>query len=209
MATKTEKNGSSNTTSRIENVLLESVKPQPLTFKIVGTTALLMHKFSDAAALEMTRKANGEGGLKGSKPTDKEAFEAAIYRTEDGELYMPSGAFLGAIVEAASFMGQVTRYNKKRIKGAVKFPSDKVIITSKSGPKMRIDMGKNDKGQSVRSVRAELQDWGAEITLTIDTAIYKPAEILQLFERAGFSIGVGAWRTECGGTHGCFMVKRG
>jgi hypothetical protein len=54
--------------------------------------------------------------------------------------------------------------------------------------------------------RAEFMEWSATIPVKYNEAVISAEQIVNLFNIAGFSVGIGEWRVEKTGNHGMFHV---
>ena len=54
--------------------------------------------------------------------------------------------------------------------------------------------------------RPEFENWGAEISFDYDADLLTIHDVINLTNRAGFSVGIGEWRPEKNGEHGTFEV---
>jgi hypothetical protein len=70
----------------------------------------------------------------------------------------------------------------------------------------REDMVKIAMGTSDIRYRAEFQGWTAKVRVTYNTRVLSAAQIINLFNLAGFGVGVGEWRPERDGQFGRFHV---
>lgn len=55
--------------------------------------------------------------------------------------------------------------------------------------------------------RPEFPEWEIDVPVSYDARLISLESLVNLFERAGYSIGVGAFRPECSGCHGTFRVS--
>lgn len=55
--------------------------------------------------------------------------------------------------------------------------------------------------------RPEFHEWSMEIPIEYNATVIQPEQILNLFDLAGFGVGLGCWRPERDGIHGRFNVR--
>lgn len=55
--------------------------------------------------------------------------------------------------------------------------------------------------------RGEFPEWSTEITLRYNANVLSPEQVANLFNVAGFAVGVGEWRPQRDGSFGMFHVE--
>ena len=95
-------------------------------------------------------------------------------------------------------------------KGAFHVLGDLLEIKG-SKPKMREDIVRLNSGpKPVADIRyrAEFEKWSVEIPVRFNQSAITPEIITNLFNIAGFSVGIGEWRPEKNGAFGMFEVGK-
>lgn len=182
-----------------------SIKTFKLTLR--GTSPLISHKFSDRAQDAMLAKqmktAIKTPGKEAKNP--QRDYEESLYVLKDGRYGFPISGFKNAAVDACTFMDGV---KKTMMRGAFHLIDEHEGLTVIEGtPRMRKDNVRVGMGTADIRYRGEFQT-GWETTLLIkynETAVSIP-QIVQLFNAAGFGIGVGDWRPQKDGSYGMFEV---
>jgi len=59
-------------------------------------------------------------------------------------------------------------------------------------------------GSTDMRYRPEFSEWSVNVIVEIDSDLLNEQDVVNLVNRAGFSIGVGEWRPEKGGEYGRF-----
>jgi hypothetical protein len=87
--------------------------------------------------------------------------------------------------------------------------SDLVQIThATSDPYMRSDQGRNpNSGGAVVIHRGAFSKWSMEFMIRYNASVLSIEQVATLFMWAGFSVGIGEWRPEKGGTYGQYEVN--
>lgn len=203
---------------KTETIELPRLDIQAMEVTLVGDTPLIVHAWSQKAKREMLDKQmkRPKGGKQAKDP--KADFEASLYRLPDGGFGFPSVAFKSAAATAAltidgmkkaqvlrafmvvgeqvdvpgAFDGTVMRHDLARIEGPA--------------PRMREDMVRVGMGTADLRYRGEFWPWHTRLLVRFNAGVLAPAQILNLFNAAGFAVGVGEWRSEKKGQNGAFHV---
>jgi hypothetical protein len=189
---------------------------------LVGDSSLVSHRWSKKAKQEMLDKQMKKA--KQAKAAKNPAMDYAeslyLYNTElqdEDEVYrriaggdtsgvefcFPSVAFKSAAVSACRFADGVAM---TQARGAFHVMDEYTKIET-SGPYMREDMVMIGKGTTADlRYRGEFRDWKATLKIDYNVNAFSPEQIMNLFNIAGFGVGVGEWRPEKNGSHGLFHV---
>jgi hypothetical protein len=107
-------------------VKIQSLDLRTLRVPIIGTSPLIVHKFSEKAKKQMLDAQQGRKNIKQHKDPEAD-YLASFYKTKDGRYGFPVIAFKAATVSAARFFGKsVTSFRPKR---ASSLPSLRVSRT--------------------------------------------------------------------------------
>ena len=186
----------------VEEVLKESEQEFVITFEaeIVGTTSLLMNKFSE---------------LKMKGLTPEEQAEAVAHKTEDGTLYIPNDALFKTILNGA----RKRKYGKSN---AMTFFAAGFSVVE---PWVSLGTKKYDilaapcrippkKGAMVMKHRPELKNWSAKFHVNIDKRVFNfidkdriGREIEAVIKDAGLFVGLLDNSPRLLGPHGKFVVR--
>jgi hypothetical protein len=182
---------------------------------LVGDSPLISHRWSEKAKKEMLdkqmKKAKQAKEAKDpwmdfceslywlspmpSKPSEKDIEKATFG--------FPAVAFKAAAVDACSHVANIT---KVEARGSFHIQGDMVKIVGV--PSMREDMVRVGMGTADIRYRGEFRDWRCGFTLRFNANVISPEQILNLFNTAGFAIGVGEWRPQKDGSFGMFHVAK-
>lgn len=72
---------------------------------------------------------------------------------------------------------------------------------------MRQDMVRVGMGTADVRFRGEFTAWATTLSVTYNAKSLSPEQIVNLFNLAGFGVGVGEWRPEKDGSYGRFHVE--
>lgn len=201
------------------------IKITNVTIRIVGTTPLIMHAWSEKAKREMLDKQ-----MKVTKTKAREAknpfedFIRSMYWLTDMPTEMTPEAFENAINNGARFGFPVTAFKQAAISAAYRmgWTKDKMslrgaffiegdenqMLEIKSDtPIMREDMVKVGMGTADIRYRGEFRNWYADMTISFnENGQYSLEQIINIINAGGYVCGIGEWRPERDGQYGMFQV---
>jgi hypothetical protein len=227
MATKTVK-----PVNRIEAnghgaILFTPMKPdfQMLRLRLVGDSRLVSHAWSVKAQQEMLDKQMKKAKQGKSAKDPVECFRQSLYRLPDGSGFgFPATAFKSCAVDAANFC----ELKKTEIRGAFHVVGDLIRIECgpleemseqdveyasqlkaehAKGASMRMDMVRIAMGTSDIRFRGQFPKWAVELVIRYHAKVITPEQIINLYNVAGFAVGVGEHRPQRDGSWGLFHVE--
>lgn len=185
-----------------ELISLPALNLQHIKLRLVGDSPLICHAWSEKAKKQML-----DAQMKKAKPAraakDPERdYLDSLYHLPGGGHGFPSVAFKAAAVDACSHVAGVT---KVEARGAFHIMGDMVRLIGE--PQPREDMVRIAMGTADIRYRGEFREWAAEIVLRYNASVLSAEQIVNLFNTAGFAIGVGEWRPQRDGSFGMFHVE--
>jgi len=182
-------------------VELKNLRLERINVSIMGVSPLIMHKWSQKAK-EMMLSKQMKLATAGKQAKDPQAdFESSIYVDASGLPAFPSVAFKAAAVDAAIAMD----FKKVNLRQAFHIEGEMVPIVG-SDPTPREDMVRVGMGTADVRHRAQFETWGTALPITINVGLLSVEQLVNLFNAAGFGIGVGEWRPQRDGQFGRFKV---
>ena len=179
---------------------LPELRKVSVQIRLIGDSPLIVHRFGEKARKMMLDKQMGKA-KSGKEAKNPEAdYEESMYRTEDGLPGFPAIAFKAAAVNAANDAG----IQKTLARRAFHVAGE--IIPIEGEPFMREDMVRIAMGTADIRHRAEFRHWAVTLDVTYNAGIISLEQLINLFQIAGFGVGVGEWRPERNGTYGTFHV---
>lgn len=186
---------------------IHQIAAETLLVPIVGTTPLIVHRFSEKAKRQMLDNMQGRKSPKQAKDPQAE-YEAAFYRLGDGGYGFPSLAFKAATVGGARFYSGVTMTALKQfmyLRGEV--GDDGRALTRIEGDAvMREDVVTVGRNGSDLRYRPQFSEWRATLEVTYVTSALTRGSVLSLIDAGGMGVGVGEWRPEKDGDFGTYRV---
>jgi hypothetical protein len=205
-----------------EAIVIPPMKMKTAKITIQGISPLMVHNFDEKSARQMSEaylnKANKKATNNDTKVrTAQEDFEAALYympgHTKRSPKYgIPAAGIKKAAVTAA--MRFVQGVKGTHVKGAffvVEEGNGLVPIKSKKGPvpdERIVRVGNFGNKKPALRTRPRFDDWECTFTVQYRADLISAEQLLNLFENAGFSVGLCEYRPENDGNLGMFKVKR-
>lgn len=179
--------------------------------EIVGTTPLIVHRWSEKSKRQMLEKQQGKAKPKKEpKDPDKERYDATYWTAKDVPGF-PAAAFKNATVDATRYyekdMSFVLAQRIIRIHGE----GDEQLVAIDGKVTPREDMARISGTTADLRYRNQIWPWKATLLVKWMSAVL-PLESLVALVNAGGTGGVGEMRPSApknrGGTFGCYEVKR-
>lgn len=186
---------------------IHQIAAETLLVPIVGTTPLIVHRFSEKAKRQMLDNMQGRKSPKQAKDPQAE-YEAAFYRLGDGGYGFPSLAFKAATVGGARFYSGVTMTALKQfmyLRGEVG-DDGRALTRIEGDPIMREDVVTVGRNGSDLRYRPQFSEWRATLEVTYVTSALTRGSVLSLIDAGGMGVGVGEWRPEKDGDFGTYRV---
>jgi len=195
-----------NTAPAIE---ISKIGTETLLIPLVGTSPLVMHKFSEKAKRQMLDAMQGRKTPKA--PKDPQAdYEAAAYRLDDGGYGFPAIAFKAATVSAARFFDKsVTMVGLRQtlfFGGEMSKIEGQMMVRIDGEPIMREDVVRVGNGGTDLRYRPQFTEWTTTLSVTYVRSMLTRESVLSLIEAGGLGVGVGEWRPEKKGDFGTFRI---
>lgn len=186
-------------------VTLKPIKQSTFSFWIKGMSPLIQHAWSQKG-LDMMRMTAAERKKQVKTARNPEELaEGACYYTDDGEHGIPLLAFKASLISAAH---KDFGLEKTLLRKAFFIPSTdsgSVTAMETDGPYIiREDIVRVGANQTDLRYRPQFNSWRVNIVCQVDSELLKDQDIVNLVNRAGFSVGIGDWRPEKGGEFGRF-----
>jgi hypothetical protein len=177
-----------------------------IAISVKGLTPLMMHKFTDGA----------DRITKDMLPRD--IAETYTYRTKDGELYIPSDAFMASMKGAGKWhkvgRGAISNSKSSLIPAGVSIlPLECLLGTKDFEVDSRPVVNNNIKAR-IMSHRPRLDTWQTSFEMDVDDEIFHDSKmgtekrIRMVLDDAGKKVGILSFRPACGGSFGRFMVTK-
>lgn len=183
------------------------VGTETLLVPIVGTTPLIVHRFSEKAKKQMLDNMQGRKSPKVAKDPQAE-YEAAFYRLADGGYGFPALAFKAATVGGARFYAGVTMTALKQFMflHGERGDDGRALARIEGEPELREDVVTVGRNGSDLRYRPQFTEWRTTLEVTYVTSALTQGSVLSLIDAGGMGVGVGEWRPEKDGDFGTYRV---
>jgi len=188
------------TTTPEAQIVLPPLNLQTVEIKVVGDSPLIMHKWSEKAKKEMLDKQMKKAKQGKEAKNPHQDYLDSLYTLPDGGYCFPAVAFKSAAVSACRNVDMKMTIAR----GAFHVIGEMVKIEGE--PRMREDMVRVGMGTADLRYRGEFPEWSAVLTVRYNANMISVEQIANLFNVAGFAVGVGEWRPEKTGSYGMFHV---
>ncbi len=186
-----------------KTITIPEIRLQTMLVSIVGATPLLTNRFSEASIANIEEKQQKKAKLAKEARDPEAEFKAATHMIAAGVFGFPAVGIKKALVAAG---GRFADEKMTHLRGALNIMGDLIPIIGPA-PTMRSDTIRLQGMKSSMAYRPQFMPWAMEIPVVFNASIIGQAQILNLFQIAGFSVGIGAWRPECNGTFGQFTLS--
>ena len=186
-----------------EVVELKSIRIERINLEIEGDSSLIVHAWSAKAKKEMLDKQMKKAKTAKDAKDPQRDYEEAFYRLPDGKPGFPTIAFKQAAVSAGGRFSDGLKMTELR--GA--FFIDGELAEINGEPSMREDMVRVGMGTADIRYRPEFKAWKVTLPIKYNADKISLEQLVNLFNLAGFGVGVGEWRPEKDGDFGRYHVE--
>lgn len=182
---------------------------------LVGDSPLVVHAWSEKAKAMMLAKQQKKARQAKEVRDPMQEYADSLYwmskrpanltlsAIAKGKFGFPCIGFKAAAVSACRYVDGVPMTVAR---GAFHVQGELVQIAGKPNP--REDMVRIGMGVADLRYRPEFTTWRVTLTVTYNANVVSPEQIVNLFETAGFAVGVGEHRPERNGQWGRFHVAK-
>ena len=190
-------------------IVIQRINRKRVLVPIVGTSPLIVHKFSEKAKRQMLEGMQGVKRLKESKDPQAD-YEGAFYRLDDGRYGFPALGFKACMVSAARLFGKSVKMTELKqsvfIDGEWSDIDNCHLVEICGEPVMREDIVRVGISGTDLRYRPQFTEWRATLDVTFIESMLSVESLLSLIDAGGMSVGVGEWRVEKGGSSGTFTI---
>jgi hypothetical protein len=170
---------------------------------LIGDSPLICHAWSAKAKREMLDKQMKKAKAAKEAKDPEDDYQQSLYHCQGGAYGFPAVAFKSAAVGACRFVDGI---KMTEARGAFHIIAEMLPIDGE--PNMREDLVRIGMGTADIRYRGEFKRWSVCVPIRYNAAVLSAEQIVNLFDTAGFGVGVGEWRPEKDGSYGMFHVSR-
>lgn len=196
-----------------ELIEIPSIDFKLATITIEGDTPLLVNKFSEKSKKEIEEKSTKKAMKKKEFDKPEDQFMASLYVIDaKNHVYgIPAGGIKKCAIAAAPFVGGDVK--KTHLRGAFQIINDSEGLIPIQGSKPVMDsrfvrVGNFGNKKPSPRYRARFDKWEISFQVKYNPRMMSVGQLLNLYENAGFAIGLCEHRPEKDGNLGMFHVKR-
>jgi hypothetical protein len=172
-------------------------------FTLVGDSPLLCHRWSEKAIKQMLDKQMGVATAGQAKKDPVKDYEDSLYKLPDGGFGFPAIAFKNAAVSACTSLGKAVT----KVQARQAFHVVGKLLRIEGTPRMREDAVRLNGSTADLRYRGEFEEWKIQMVVRYNANVLTADQVVNLFNVAGFAVGVGEYRTEKDGDCGHFHVE--
>jgi hypothetical protein len=193
---------------QVPTVSIDKLAEETIRVPIIGTSPLIIHRFSEKAKRQMLDAMQGRKTPKTVKDPQAE-YEAAAYKFEDGGYGFPVIGFKAATISAARFYGKDVTMAALRqfvfFRGEVGKDGQQ-LARIKGEPVLREDVVRVGRGGADLRYRPEFREWSTTLEITYIKSVITQSSVLSLVDAGGLGVGIGEWRPEKSGDFGTYRI---
>jgi hypothetical protein len=185
-----------------QEIKLAGLAKEFIRLRLVGTSPLIVHNWSAKAKKQMLDKQMKRASQGRAAKDPEQDYRESLYIRSDGSHGFPAVAFKEAAVRAGTYCDMKMVF----LRGAFHVDGDD-LVRVEGEPEPREDMVRVGQGTADIRYRPQFPKWAVEVDVTYNSRALTAEQIVNLFEIAGFAVGVGEWRPEKNGQFGRFRVE--
>jgi hypothetical protein len=185
-------------------VEIHPLKVESIQITLVGDSPLIVHKWSEKAKKEMLDKQMGvTKTTKRALKNPEQDYKDSLYVIPGTKDYgFPTIGVKAAAVAACSQIDGITKVDARAA-----FHIDGELVKIDGKPTMREDMVRVGMGTADLRYRGEFKEWKTTFVVKFNSNVFSAEQIANLFQVAGFGVGLGEWRPQKNGSYGRFHVE--
>ena len=192
------------------SIFITKPEVRTMSLAIEGEGGLICHNFSEKSRRQIAEKqAMGVKAPKDKRNPDAE-YQAAFYHLVGGGYGFPCSGFKQSAIRAAKLLDGITMTDARQmffIEADERDTTGVDCVRIEGTPEMRTDVVRLPGRVADLRYRPEIRDWSCVLRISYDEQMISDEQIVNLFWRAGYQVGIGDWRPEKNGDFGRFTVS--
>jgi len=173
---------------------------------IEGISPLIMHAWSDKAIKQIEDKHQLKAKEAKAVRDPEAEFQGARYKIAGTKLDGIPVDTLKACAVEAGLAADIPKTHLRKSFFVIPSHGEFVPIICKGGPVSRRDMVRIGMGTADTRYRPEYTNWACTFTVEFNARLISIEQLVNLFDVAGYSVGIGEWRPQKSGRFGRFKV---
>jgi hypothetical protein len=175
---------------------------------LIGETPLICHAWSEKAKKMILDKQTGVANAGREHKDPEQDFRDSLYDFPGGGYGFPAIAFKSSAVSACTSLGRaaITKVAARQAFHVMADDPMTGLVRLVGTPKMRDDMVRVGMGTADIRFRGQFFPWACNLRIRYNARVLSFEQIANIFNTAGFAVGVGEWRSEKDGGYGQYRV---
>lgn len=186
---------------KVQVVQIQELNIQTITIALVGDSPLIVHRWSEKAKKQMLDKQMKKASPGKEAKDPEQAYRECLYHHPGGGYGFPTIGIKAAAVSACSQVDGLTKVDARAA-----FHIDGELVKIEGTPEPREDMVRISMGTADIRFRAQFPKWETRFDVRYNASVLSADQIFNLFNVAGFGVGIGEWRPQRNGSFGRFHV---
>ena len=193
-------------------IQVESLALQTLLIPIIGTTPLIVHRFSEKAKRQMLDAMQGKKKVKTLRDPEQDyldSFYTYDDRAGERQYGFPAVGFKSATISAARLYDKsVTMVGLRQALffGGIMGHDGQLLAPIKGEPTMREDVVRLSVSSTDLRYRPMFMEWSTMLEVTYVSTVLSQGSVYSLVDAGGRTVGVGEWRPERKGEFGTYRI---
>lgn len=198
-----EKKGSTMAKAQTVTVIeIPKLSIETIDITLIGDSPLIVHRWSEKAKKQMLDKQMKKATSGKEAKNPEQDYLDSLYKHPDGGYGFPTIGIKAAGVSACSQIDGITKVDAR-----ASFHIDGELVKIDGKPKPREDMVRIAMGTADLRYRGEFTNWKTTFSVKFNSRVLSAEQIVNIFNVAGFGVGIGEWRPQKNGSYGRFHVK--
>lgn len=200
-----------------ESLVIPKLGIRQMKIRLVGTSPLMVHAWSEKARDMMLAKQTKQATAGKAAKVPFEDYVDSLYWMTDkpkkveqkdiakATFGFPAIGFKAAAVTACTSLADITKVAARQA-FHVHGHNESDLVKIEGTPEMAEHMVRVGMGTADIRFRGVFKKWAVVLNVMYNERALSAEQIVNLFNTAGFAVGVGEWRPERDGSYGMFQV---
>lgn len=191
-------------------IQIPPIETKTVKITLIGDTPLLVCKFSEKAKNELDEKHQKKAKRAREARDPAAEFKAALYVMSNGKFGIPAAGVKHTAVSACRFVDGVPMTIAKGSfhvledsDGLIEIQGDKPVVDERI-----VRVGNFGNKKPMTRYRPRFDNWKISFRVKYNSKVISAEQLMNLYENAGFSVGLCEYRPEKSGNLGMFSVAR-